>query len=63
MTHKYMAAAQQPQYETQDSGQRDEWLTAETDEDHAVAVESNLLAAETIAYRIEQGVKNGELGF
>jgi hypothetical protein len=38
-------------------------LTGETDEDHAVAVVFNPLAAETTAYRIEQRVKNGELGF
>ncbi|MFG3403723.1 dATP/dGTP diphosphohydrolase domain-containing protein [Streptomyces sp. NPDC048142] len=38
-------------------------LTGETDEDHAAAVVFNLLAAETTSYRIEQRVKNGELGF
>lgn len=38
-------------------------LTGETDESHAAAFVFNLLAAETTAYRIEQRVKNGELGF
>jgi Domain of unknown function (DUF5664) len=40
-----------------------QWLTGETDEDHAAAIVFNLLAVETTAYWIEQGVKNGELGF
>ncbi|WP_412079165.1 dATP/dGTP diphosphohydrolase domain-containing protein [Streptomyces xanthophaeus] len=40
-----------------------QWLTGETDEDHAAAIVFDLLAAETTAYRIEQRVKNGELGF
>lgn len=39
-----------------------QWLTGETDEDHAAAVALNLLAVKTTAYRIEQRVKNGELG-
>ncbi|MFE7114087.1 dATP/dGTP diphosphohydrolase domain-containing protein [Streptomyces sp. NPDC057654] len=39
-----------------------QWLTGETDEDHAAAVVFDLLAAEATAYRIGQRVENGEPG-
>ena len=38
-----------------------QWLTGETDEDHAAAVMFNLLAGETVKYRLRGGIENQEI--
>lgn len=50
MTHTYIAAAQQPQYETKDSGQRDEFSSGMLREPDTGQLWFDLLVSETVPF-------------